>query len=299
MSESPAKPDPADDLQFQTAEAAEDNPTDTPGQQCIVCSAPITDTYYAVGEQVLCPSCATAVQAPPPGTPFGRFLKATALGLGAGLVGAVIWFAIRRLAHVEVGLVAILVGFMVGKAVRAGSGHRGGLGYQILAVLLTYSCIAANYMPDAIEALIAVANENAEVADADANDATANGKETDIPGIVPAKEAAVPEDPASGENTPAEAPQEEPVEPLTAGERVVGIALILAIAFAFSLSAPFLEGTDNLIGLLIIGFALWEAWRFNAYAPLVVSGPYQVGAHGQQSIDTMEIPQAPSNDVIL
>ena len=27
---------------------------------------------------------------------------------------------------------------------------------------------------------------------------------------------------------------------------------------------PFLAGAENIIGLLIIAFALWEAWKFNA-----------------------------------
>src|SRR6185312_6446610 len=69
------------------------------------------------------------------------------------LIGAVIWFVIRRATQLEIGLVAILVGFLVGKAVRSGSGNRGGRGYQVLAVLITYCCIAANYMPDIIEAI--------------------------------------------------------------------------------------------------------------------------------------------------
>ena len=48
----------------------------------------------------------------------------------------------------EIGLIAIQVGFLVGGAVRAGSEGRGGRGYQVLAVLLIYISICANYMPD-------------------------------------------------------------------------------------------------------------------------------------------------------
>jgi len=43
------------------------------------------------------------------------------------------------------------------------------------------------------------------------------------------------------------------------------------------LAAPFLAGAQNLIGLLIIGFALWEAWKFNARRQVPISGPYQIG----------------------
>jgi hypothetical protein len=35
---------------------------------------------------------------------------------------------------------------------------------------------------------------------------------------------------------------------------------------------------SNVIGLLIIGFALWEAWKLNAHRPLPISGPYQISA---------------------
>ena len=42
----------------------------------------------------------------------------------------------------NLGLVAVLVGFIVGRAVRKGSENRGGSFYQVLAVFLTYTAIA-------------------------------------------------------------------------------------------------------------------------------------------------------------
>jgi hypothetical protein len=36
-------------------------------------------------------------------------------------------------------------------------------------------------------------------------------------------------------------------------------------------------GAQSVIGLLIIGFALWEAWKFTAHRPLPISGPYHMG----------------------
>ena len=49
--------------------------------------------------------------------------------LGAG-AGAALYFIILATTGYEIGLVAILVGFIVGKAVHAGSRARGGAGYQ-------------------------------------------------------------------------------------------------------------------------------------------------------------------------
>ena len=46
--------------------------------------------------------------------------------------------------------------------------------------------------------------------------------------------------------------------------------------FAFSLAAPFLVGAQNIIGLLIIGFALFEAWKINKRVPVRIAGPFQL-----------------------
>ncbi len=264
MSE-PSLPNPAstDELQFATAEPGSSNVSAaTSEQNCVLCRQPIVSTYFALGDKVLCPACCEQVNAPVAGSRFGRLVKATFMGAGAGLVGALIWFVIRRVAHLEIGLIAILVGLMVGKAVRKGSGGQGGLGYQILAVAITYSFIAANYMPDILEQAFKAAREaNAKIAapqqaDAKPREASAeNGTD----------------DGAKADPVPAARPK------IGTGELIVALATLLAIVFAVSLAAPFLAaGAQNLIGLLIIGFALWEAWKINSHRPLPISGPYQM-----------------------
>ena len=45
----------------------------------------------------------------------------------------------------------------------------------------------------------------------------------------------------------------------------------LGLAFA----APFLGGTSNIMGILIIGIGLYEAWKINRRVPL--SGPFRFG----------------------
>jgi hypothetical protein len=258
-----------DDMQFTTAEpaAVRDATGVASGtsRACAGCRRPIDSTYFALADQVICPACREQFDAPAKGNRFTRLAKATLFGLGAGLVGALIWFAIRKLTQLEIGLVAILVGYMVGKAVRIGSNHRGGVGYQILAVVLTYSCIAANYMPDIIQALLH--REEQQTASVDST---------------PAKKSAKPAN--SGQSTAAKADSAQPVntrtphEPLSAGRAVVAVAVLVAVVFALSLAAPFFGGAQNLIGLLIIGFALWEAWKLNAHRKLPITGPYQLGS---------------------
>jgi hypothetical protein len=40
---------------------------------------------------------------------------------------------------------------------------------------------------------------------------------------------------------------------------------------------PFLGGTQNLIGVLIIGIGLYEAWKVNRAGKFEVAGPFAVG----------------------
>lgn len=53
----------------------------------------------------------------------------------------------------------------------------------------------------------------------------------------------------------------------------LGVLALVAIAAA----APFLAGFENVLGLVIIGFALFQAWKMNRRMPLTFNGPYAVG----------------------
>jgi hypothetical protein len=46
--------------------------------------------------------------------------------------------------------------------------------------------------------------------------------------------------------------------------------------FALTMAAPFLVAVEAPLGLLIVGFALWEAWRMSRGLPLSLDGPYRV-----------------------
>jgi len=65
----------------------------------------------------------------------------------AALAGLAIYAAVAIFAGLEVGLISILVGIMVGKAVRAGSKGLGGRPQQVLAVALTYFAISGSNIP--------------------------------------------------------------------------------------------------------------------------------------------------------
>src|SRR5512134_1064564 len=78
---------------------------------CADCSTPITDTYYALGEKVICPTCRTAVQlATDNSSGAGLFLRASFLGVPAAALGGAIYYAIGVWTGYEFGLVAIVIG---------------------------------------------------------------------------------------------------------------------------------------------------------------------------------------------
>ena len=137
-------------LQFDRAEFAEEPPG---GPYCRVCREPLRDVYYDVGGNVVCPSCLEKHARP--GSRLGRGLKALLYGSVAAAVGAAIYRMILFGTGWNFSLVAILVGYMVGGAVKTGSGERGGRIYQLLAVFLTYSALVGMFLPDVWKALAA------------------------------------------------------------------------------------------------------------------------------------------------
>jgi len=104
--------------------------------------------YYHVNDKPVCESCRGVVMsaAATPRT-TGPLIRGGIFGLGAAIAGAAIYYAVIAIANLEIGIVAILIGYMVGYAVRKGAGGRGGRRFQILAVVLTYWSVGLAYAP--------------------------------------------------------------------------------------------------------------------------------------------------------
>ena len=144
MSDAP----PPADIQFDRAEFKGDPVPVT----CASCGAAIRSTYYQVGQAITCEQCRWRLESEAAGgSSVGRFLKASIFGAVAAAVGAGLYYAVRALTGYEFGLIAIVVGFLVGGAVRVGSAQRGGVPYQLLAMFLTYASIVSTYIPDIIK----------------------------------------------------------------------------------------------------------------------------------------------------
>jgi hypothetical protein len=201
-------PIPATDepLQFDKVETAGE-----PLLACAVCKTPISSEYYQANGQTICPNCrARVASVGVGGSGAVRFLKAAAAGLAGGIAGFVIYYFVTKITGWNIGLIAIVVGWLVGTGVRWGSEGRGGLLYQVLAAGLTWaSACAALYLPDGLESL--------------------------------------------------------------GGPVTIGKFIVVAIV---SMAAPFLEGFTNIIGWVILGFAVYQAWIMNRKVNIEVSGPF-------------------------
>ena len=91
-----------------------------------------------------------------------------------------------------------------------------------------------------------------------------------VPDIV--GEIARADEPVAAQSGQAEVPSGE--ASATAGGAAIAFVLIVGI----SLAAPFLQGAENLIGLLIIGFGLWQAWSLNKRNDVAIAGPFDLAA---------------------
>jgi hypothetical protein len=237
-------------LQFEKAEFE-----NAPAQaQCAQCHRDLIGSYYEAEGQTICEACKYTLESRmTEGSGAGRFVRATGAGLVAAALGATLYYAITAISGYEFGLIAIVVGFGVGSAVRWGSNGRGGKHYQALAMALTYLAIVATYIPPIIQGFREVAAETAAVEPTVAEDG--------VPSAVPAAAAA-----------PTETADTVEGEPTGAVPTVIAFAVIVAIACA----APFLAGFENIIGIVIIGIGLYEAWKLNRRTTVTITGPHAI-----------------------
>jgi hypothetical protein len=255
-------PASGDELQFDHVEQDNEQPQ---AATCATCHQPIVDAYYEINGKTICARCREiTVQSLAGGSRWGRFVRAAIFGSVAGLIGAAIWGGIRAFTGYDLGLIAVLVGVIVGTAVRAGSRGRGGLAYQFLAVVLTYSSVAASIMP----AVLIGMNESFETERQKQQLSDAGTTTMPVAATAPESEQ---DAGASLENMS------------TAG-KFGAVCMALAFTFIFSAIVPIMSG--DILWMLIISFALWEAWKINKAQKLVINGPFQLSTTSMQGETT-------------
>jgi hypothetical protein len=230
--------DTIDSLQLDRAEFTDA----TAATVCAMCANPLSGIYYEANGQTVCAGCSESLRtATERGTGLSRAARATGAGFVAMLGGSILYWAILAMTGIEFGLIAIVVGFAVGKAVNWGSYGRGGWKYQTLAMILTYMAIVSAYVP----IIVGEMRKQATTAESTAK--------TDVAAAGDAK---------LEDTTP------------TPGNALVAVAVLAGLILAI----PFLSGLQNIMGLIIIGIGLYEAWKFNRKRVLEITGPHVIGA---------------------
>jgi hypothetical protein len=211
---------------------------------CAACKQTIPTQYYNVNGHALCGPCRAAVAAAAQ-TPKGMaaFSKAAVLGAGAGVVGAAIYYAVIAIAHLEIGIVAILIGYMVGYSVRRGVNGRGGLRFQVLAAVLTYMAVAMAYAPVAIQEAM---RESKPAAQATAVAAP------DVERPAPARPAK--------------------------GRLVLDVIFLAGLMLALPVLVVIGSMPSGLISAVIILLGMRQAWKMTGAPIMRVAGPFRIGA---------------------
>jgi hypothetical protein len=230
-------------MQFDRVEPA--HPSDLGA--CAACRRPLVESYYLAGPQKICSACRDQIRNHLTGGAEGpRVAKAIIFGLLIAVVGGAAWASITiKTEGGYRGFLAIILGYLVGIGVRKGSEGRGGRGYQVLAVLLTYLSLVVGYSGVMFHARAK-----------DPSKFSASGPKTVELKPVESETLAAP---------PAPRP--------TAGGCIVGVLFLLGICVA----SPVVDVIHNPLLILLLGIALWEGWRMNRGTVIELKGPFHLG----------------------
>ncbi len=293
----------AGDTELQFEEAEPTSPTSS-GATCAACKRPIDDVYYEINGKIVCASCSQQIQAAfRGGSGLGRLIAASVFGLAAAVLGAAVYYGVVRATGLNIGYVAVFVGFLVGGAVRKGSGNRGGMFYQFLALGLSYLAIGLMTFAFMVEHVFNGGlnqRQQANVRPAPPEKGHPPGaavprppvvaaekpgapKAAGVPGQAPTKDAAGAKTAEAAKKGPALAKEEKKPEDEEEEEDVpakfgIPAALVAYAIFAgfVILAGPVLVATTNPISGLIYCFTLFQAWKMNKKAVLALNGPFQV-----------------------
>ena len=255
-----------EDLQFDRVETTDPSgePAALPTVTCAVCGRSVGASYYTANDKPICASCRDAVTSAA-ATPrsAGPLLLAGLFGLGAAVAGAAIYYAVIAIANLEIGIVAILIGYMVGWAVRKGAGGRGGRRFQILAVALTYWAVGLAYAPLAFKQLVG----------GDTKKSSASALTTDS-AAGPTIGERLGDSVKSADSTAKTVSANDDV---SGSEALKAVGALVVLVFALPVLSVFGSLPFGLISALIIFIGMRQAWQMAAGPRLEISGPHRVG----------------------
>jgi hypothetical protein len=260
-----------DDLQFDRVEGA--GAIAEPAAASVVCSTcqtTIRTAYFNVDAAATCGRCKVAAEMRAnSGRGWGTFFKAGAFGLIAAIAGAILYYGVIAITELEIGLVAIVIGFMVGFAVRKGAKGNGGRRFQVLALGLTYFAVGLAYSPLAVKGIKDGIQARATAAAATKTTGTLDAAVVD---------SAVTDSVAVSDSTAVASDSPVAGGKLGFGWLLLGLAGVFVFIFALPVIVVFGSLPGGLISALIIGFGMQQAWRMTGAKKLEITGPFKVNA---------------------
>jgi uncharacterized protein (DUF983 family) len=232
-----------DTPQFETAKY-----TTSSQNTCKRCSQSIGDAYYRISGDMTCVPCGEKAKLELPEDSHAAFVRALIFGAGGAVVGLALYATFTIATGLIIGYVSLAVGYIIAKAMKAGSKGFGGRRYQVAAVILTYMAVSLAAIPIGVSQFI---------------------KQRDARRQAATQQVATPGDTA--------APNEPVQEPHRAPTNVGGVLLSLVFA---GLASPFLElqqSPSAFIGLFILFIGMRIAWKMtdDDAARHAIVGPFR------------------------
>jgi len=239
--------------QFATAEYA------SPGgsENCKSCNRPISGSYYRVNGALACSNCVTQLQSQLPNDSHSAFVRGMIFGVGGAILGLILYSTFGIVTGLEIGYLSLAVGYIVGKAIRMGSGGVGGRRYQIAALVLTYFAVSVSAVPIGIYESIKAAKAKPHPV---SSSTSVTGESSKVDSGV---------ENAAGPEAKAVANDEKPG---------IGVGKLLGTLLLFGLASPFLElqnPVNGALGIVILLVGIRIAWRLTAAPQIDIIGPFQ------------------------
>ena len=265
---------------------------------CSDCRAPMRAHYWALDTRPVCAKCRPQYAGRiAQGSGPGAFRRALAYGMGAALAGALVIALLVATIHAGRILVAIGIGWMVGKAINKATGDWYDRRYQIMAAVLTYFAVGLGSLLPVIVELARLPDRPAAVARP-----SKEGREAatyDDPGDVPIEGAdtatydvfadpdAQPADladeferrQAESRAQRAKSFERDRAEKLQAAGWLVAIPKLVLLLLGLPLLSLFAFGIYGaVVGLMALGYGVYKAWDITSDGVSYrLSGPFRVG----------------------
>ena len=183
-------------------------------------------------------------------------LCAMLFGFGAAILGMILYSAFGIITGIVIGYLSLGVGYLVGKAIRAGSGGIGGRRYQIAALAFTYFAVSMSAVPIGVYQAVKESNERKShlVTSTPASTSQSSGRENET---ATQKTEAIPE---AAEIKPARS----------------SVTTLVGTLLFYGLASPFLElenPVNGALGIIILLVGIRIAWRLTAAPQIDILDP--------------------------